>query len=88
MWLVASRFGPGRRPWYLVTTEPVSRVAEAWRIVFAYARRWQVEMTLRFDKSELALESPHVPRTSVWCKLFGIVALAYAFLLSLLAPRT
>ncbi len=84
--LVASRFGPGRRPWYLVTTEPVVTVADAWRIIFAYARRWQVEMTLRFDKSELAMESPRVRDSEVRAKLFGVVALAYAFLLSLLAP--
>jgi hypothetical protein len=39
----------GRLPWYLLTNE-----AEAWQVVFAYVRRWQIEQTWRFDKSELA----------------------------------
>lgn len=86
LWLVASRFGAGRKTWYLVTNEPVETLDAAWRIVFAYARRWQVEMTLRFDKSELALESARVRGWDTRLKLLGLVALAYAFLLSLLGP--
>jgi len=57
---------------------------EAWRIIFAYARRWQIEMTYRYSKTELAMESPRL-----WCwerrlKLLFLATLAYAFLLSLL----
>lgn len=29
-------------------------------MVFAYARRWQIEMAFRYTKSELALESPRL----------------------------
>ncbi len=41
-----------------MTNEPVENAEVAWRVVQAYARRWQIEMSLRFNKSELALESP------------------------------
>jgi len=33
---------------------------DAWRISLAYNRRWQIEMAIRFDKSELAMESPRL----------------------------
>jgi hypothetical protein len=50
LWLVVSRPGQGREPWYLLTNEPISSVDDAWRIVFAYARRWQVEMAYPMAK--------------------------------------
>jgi hypothetical protein len=40
LFLVVSRPGYGRKPWYLLTTEPISTPQQAWQIVFAYARRW------------------------------------------------
>ena len=49
-----------------------------------YARRWQVEMTIRYAKSELAFESPRLVKWQNRIKLLLIAALAYAFLLSLL----
>lgn len=52
--------GPGKEPWYLLTNEPVEDSESAWRVVLAYARRWQIEMSLRFHKSELAVESPRL----------------------------
>ncbi len=56
--LVVSRPGKGRKPWYLLTNEPIQTVEDAWRIVLAYNRRWQVELSIRYRKSELAFESP------------------------------
>jgi hypothetical protein len=47
MFLVVSRQGKGRRPWYLLTTEEVRTEQQAWKIVFAYARRWDIEGTWR-----------------------------------------
>jgi hypothetical protein len=44
----------GRLPWYLLTDEAVTNEEEAWQVVFAYVRRWHIEQTCRFDKSELA----------------------------------
>ncbi len=85
-WLVVARPGGGREPWYLLTTEPVESEEHAWRVVFAYARRWQVEMSIRFDKTELAFGSLRVREWEARCKLWALTALAYAFLLSLLAP--
>ncbi len=87
LWLVVSRPGTGRPPWYLVTNEPVLCADDAWPLIFAYARRWQVEMTYRYAKSELAMESPRLWQWETRLKLLLIVTLVYAFLLSLLAPN-
>jgi hypothetical protein len=84
LWLVVSRPGKGRKPWYLLTGEPVETAADAWRIVFAYARRWQVEMSIRFTKTDLAFECPRLQTWEARLKLWGMASLAYAFVLSLL----
>ena len=84
LFLVVSRPGYGRKPWYLLTTEPISTPQQAWKIVFAYARRWQIEMSLRFTKSELAFESPRLHAWEARLKFLLIASLAFAFLLSLL----
>lgn len=84
LFLVVSRPGYGRKPWYILTTEPVHTPQQAWQIVFAYARRWQIEMSLRFTKSELAFESPRLLHWEARLKFLLIASLAYAFLLSLL----
>lgn len=87
LFLVVSRPGYGRKPWYLLTSEPVHTPEQAWQVVFAYARRWQIEMSLRFTKSELAFESPRLRIWQARLKFLLIASLAYAFLLSLL-PNT
>jgi hypothetical protein len=87
LWLVVARPGkPGQAPWYLLTNEPVETLHEAWAMVLAYARRWQVEMTWRYTKSELAMESPRLWFWDNRLKLLLMVTLAYAFLLVLLEP--
>lgn len=87
LFLVVSRPGYGRKPWYLITTETIYTPEQAWQIIFAYARRWQIEMSLRFTKSELAFESPRLLHWEPRLKFLLIASLAYAFLLSLL-PNT
>lgn len=84
LWLVVARRGQGQSPWYLVTSQAVWSPEQAWPIVLAYARRWQIEMALRFHKSELAFESPRLRRWQTRSRFLWIAALAYAFLLSLL----
>ncbi len=84
LWLVASRPGKGREPWYLLTNEPIETIQDAWDIVFAYARRWQIEGCFRFNKTELALESPRVWTWEGRLKLLMIVTLVYSLLLELL----
>jgi hypothetical protein len=84
LFLVVSRPGYARKPWYLITTEPLYTAEQAWKIIFAYARRWQVEMSLRFTKSEMAFESPRLSKWESRLKFLLIASLAYAFLLSLL----
>jgi hypothetical protein len=84
LWLVVSRPGKGRPPWYLLTTKAITGEDDAWNIVFAYARRWQIEMTWRFNKSELACVSPRLWKWETRLKLLLMVSLVYSFLLSLL----
>jgi hypothetical protein len=84
LWLVVARRGQGQEPWYLLTTEPVTTAEQAWHIVYAYARRWQIEWAWRYGKSELALESPRVWSWERRQKFLLLATLAYAFLLSLL----
>lgn len=89
LWLVVARPGAGREPWYLLTNEPISSPEEAWKIVLAYARRWNVEMSIRFDKCELAFESLRVQKWETQLRLLSMATLAFAFLLSLLhLPET
>lgn len=85
--LVVSRPGKGRLPWYLITNEPVASAEDAWRIVLAYNRRWQVETSIRYSKSELAFESPRLIAWDRRAKLLAIAALVQAFLFSLLDDR-
>ena len=88
LWLVVSRPGPGRTPWYLLTNEPAEHPEAAWRVVLAYARRWQIELSYRYGKTELAMESPRLWRWENRLKLLLIASLVYAFLLSLLTAAT
>lgn len=82
--LIVSRPGKGRKPWYLITNERIQTVEDAWRIVLAYNRRWQVEVSIRYSKSELAFESPRLLKWDRREKLLAIAALVQAFLFSLL----
>ena len=59
----------------------------AWDIFFSYKRRWQIETSFRYGKSELALESPRVWSMETRLKLLGMVTLVYAFLLYLVNPE-
>jgi hypothetical protein len=74
----------GRQPWYLLTNEKVKNDKQAWKLVHAYARRWQIEQSFRFTKSELGMESCRLWFWENKMKLLQIVALVYAFLLTLL----
>lgn len=87
LWLIVSRQGPGRQPWYLLTNQPITSVRQAWHFIRAYARRWQIEMAWRYSKAELAMESPRLWSWANRLKLLLIATLAYAFLLSLLNPE-
>ena len=84
LWLVVARSGAGREPWYLLTNEPAETKEDAWRIYFAYHRRWQVELSFRFNKCELGMESPRLWRFENRLKLLAMVTLVYAFLMSLM----
>jgi hypothetical protein len=86
LWLVISRQGSGKKPWYLLTSEPIYTPEQAFHIILIYARRWQIEMSLRFDKTELGFESLRAFSWEVRQRLFLILVLIHAFLLRFLAP--
>lgn len=95
LWLVVVRLGKGTKrrrggnePWRLLTTEPVYTSEQCWRVVEAYAARWQVEGMLRFGKAELGVESVRVRDWEPRGKLLGLVSLVYAFLLAILGEGT
>ena len=77
LWLVVAR-RKNQSPWYLLTTQPIRCPDDAWNIVYAYARRWQVEMAIRYNNSELAFESPRLLQWQHRKKLLLIATLAYA----------
>jgi hypothetical protein len=85
LWLVVARPGRHYEPWYLLTSEAIRTADDAWAVVFAYGRRWQIECAWRYSKSELALESPRVWTWERREKLLLMATLVSAFLLSLLA---
>jgi hypothetical protein len=87
LWLVVARSKRGREPWYLLTSDVIRTAEDAWAVVLAYARRWQIEQSWRYNKSELGCESPRVWRWERREKLLLMVTLLYAFLLSLLAEE-
>lgn len=84
LWLVVARAGKGHEPWYLLTSDVIRTADEAWEVALAYARRWQIETTWRYSKSELAMESPRLWTWERRLKLLLMATLVYAFLLSLL----
>jgi hypothetical protein len=90
LWLVVARpLGEKKEkePWYLLTSDPIQNADDAWRVVLAYARRWQIEMCFRYNKSELGIESLRLWTWERREKLLMVVTLCYAFLLSLLTEE-
>jgi hypothetical protein len=55
-----SRYGWWWRGWewgaglVSLTNDPIRTLSDAWAVVLAYARRWQIEEIWRTSKSELA----------------------------------
>jgi len=86
LWLVVCR-SQGRSPWYLLTAEAIETDEQAWQVVFTSMRRWQIELSWKDEKSELAFQSPRVSEGEAREKLLRLSTLAYAFLLSLLEVR-
>lgn len=76
--------GSAHEPVHLITNQSVKNHQHAWKIYFCYFRRWNIEQTFRFNKSELALESPRLWFIDNRLKLMAIVSLVYDFLLQIL----
>ena len=74
----------GRSPWYLLTAEIITTDEQAWQVVFVYMRSFQIELSWKYEKSELAFQSPRVYKGEAREKVLLLATLAYAFLLTLL----
>lgn len=74
----------GLEPIYLLTNEPVNTAEDAWRVVFAYIRRWRIEMAFRHLKSDMGVQSLRVYAWEDRLKLLGLLTLAYGFLMELM----
>lgn len=71
-------------PLYLLTSIQINNVEQAWEMCHSYMHRWSIEQSFRFCKTELAIESPRLWFFENTCKLLGIVALIYDFLMNLI----
>jgi hypothetical protein len=47
LWLVVAQPGRHYESWYLLTSDPIRTAEDAWAVVFAYGRRWQIECAWR-----------------------------------------
>src|SRR5207302_10613249 len=74
----------GRSPWYLLTAETIATDEQAWQVVFVSMRSFQIELSWKYEKSELAFQSPRVYKGEAREKVLLLATLAYAFLLTLL----
>jgi hypothetical protein len=81
--VVSKGLQKGASPWYLLTNLDVQTNRDAWFVIHAYAKRWEIEGAFRFCKSELALESPRLWFWQNRLKFMQIVALVFAFLLAI-----
>ena len=86
LWLVVARPGEGREPCQVVTQRAIPSLELGWHLILASARRWQRELTFRFTKGELGLESPRRWKWEHRITWLLIVTLAQVFLLSLVHP--
>ena len=74
----------GLEPIYLLTNEAVNTAEDAWTVVFAYMRRWRIEMAFRHLKSDMGIQSLRVYGWEERLKLLGLLTLAYGFLMTLM----
>jgi hypothetical protein len=73
-----------KSPIYLLCSLPLQNEQLAWEMCFSYMHRWKIEQAFRFNKTELAIESPRLWDWNNRLKFLAIIALIYDFLLSLL----
>lgn len=84
LFLVISRPGKNRKPWYLLTNRPIESHQDAWKVIFSYARRWKIEQVFRVAKCEMGMESPRLWFWENRLKFMMINTLAMDFLFRLL----
>jgi len=74
--------------WILLTTHDVKTLADAWRIVAWYRRRWTIEQFFRTLKLQgLRIEDSQLATAERLCKLVAIAASAAAIVIQLVQAR-
>jgi hypothetical protein len=74
--------------WILLTTHDVQTVADAWRIIGWYKRRWIIEQLFRTMKLQgLRIEDSQLATADRLCKMVAIVARAAAIIMQLVQAR-
>lgn len=74
--------------WILLTTHDVNSIADAWRIVDWYERRWIIEQFFRTLKRQgLNIEGSQLETADRLCKLIAIAAKAAAIVIQLVQAR-
>jgi hypothetical protein len=76
LWVGVVRQGKGGEPWYLLTNEPVETAEQAWDLTFSSVRRWKIEESGSFQKTELLLESLRLHDWEPRRKMLLVVTLA------------
>ncbi|MFK7810230.1 MAG: transposase [Saprospiraceae bacterium] len=71
-------------PMYLVTNVKIENAADAWKMMHAYMKRWDIEQAFRCCKAELGCESPRLWFFKNTLKLLSILTLVYDFLLRMI----
>lgn len=84
LYLIISRPGKRRRPWYILTNLEIKTHQDAWEVIFSYAKRWKIEQVFRFAKAEMAMESPRLWFWENRLKCMMVITLAIDFLFYLL----
>jgi hypothetical protein len=76
LWLVScKRQVNGHKAWYLLTNKKIETIEQAWEIVNAYARRWEIEREIRAMKTNLRIQSIQLRNEEARAKLQAMVAL-------------
>lgn len=68
-------------PMYLLTNCEVDSIGIAWEMFFSYIKRWDIEQTFRFNKSELGIQSIRLWDFENRKKMMMLVTLVFDFLL-------
>ena len=82
MWLVVCS-DRKRKPWYLLTNQPIESKEQARTAILQYSRRWEVEQQFWRLKHQMQLQTVQLRKPCKRLKLLNLVMLAQNMLMSL-----